>query len=84
MAWQPKCKRTKLSHAQELSMVDSAPNVESEMGDPNSENDACEEDEVDGLASSFDHGEKLLQVKEEFQANVWKQLATPVEPIDLD
>ena len=65
-------------------MVDSAPDVETEMGDPNSENDACEEAGIDGLAGSFDHDGELLQVKEEFQANVWKKLATPVEPIDLD
>ena len=84
MAWQPECKRTKLSHAQELSMVDSAPTAESEMGDPNSENDACAEDGKGELANSVEHDEKLLKVKEEFQENVWKKLSTPVEPIDLD
>ena len=85
MAWQPTCKRTKLSHAQELSMVDSDHNAESEMGDPNSENDTCgEEGEVDGLTSSLDHNVRLLQVKQEFHANAFQKLATPAEPIELD
>ena len=57
---------------------------ETEMGDPNSENDSCTRNETEERANCDEHDEKLLEVKKEFQDNVWKKLSTPVGPIDLD